>query len=56
MIVCGTDLSERSLPAEEAAAALAARLGERELWLTYVLEAPGKFEVSDAETMLKQLG
>jgi nucleotide-binding universal stress UspA family protein len=43
VIVCGTDLSERSLPAEEAAAALAGRLGERELWLAYVLEAPAKF-------------
>ncbi len=55
MIVCGTDLSERSLPAQEAALALARRFGERKLWLAYVIETPGRFvdsrmrqEVADA--------
>jgi nucleotide-binding universal stress UspA family protein len=55
VIVCGTDLSERSIPAQKAAAALARRLGEREVSLVYVLETPGRFvdarmrqEVADA--------
>lgn len=40
MIVCGTDLSERSRPARMAAAALGHRLGESELSLVYVLDLP----------------
>ncbi len=40
MIVCGTDLSERSRPAKMAAAALGQRLGETELYLVYVLDLP----------------
>ena len=38
-IACATDLSHRSLPALNAACALARQLREPELWLVHVLDA-----------------
>ncbi len=40
MIVCGTDLSERSRPAQLAAVAMGQLLDETEICLTYVLDLP----------------
>lgn len=39
-IICGTDFSESAAAAVDAAAALCARLGERELYVVHVLEQP----------------
>lgn len=50
-IVCGTDLSERAQPALSAAAAIASRLQEADLWLVHVLDsALWLVDVHDAAT------